>query len=396
MSIRLKFDAFHLKLFALLNMLGLIACFINIRLGIVSSVLIIIICLLKYKTRGYFADFAFIIYLMSSVISVIAYTWNNRPFVIFVQAISFNLIPSLLYFLGKYITKENEEKRWALYTLNAFCFMMIVGTVTYLFIPNFYYQYLGQSVEDFAYGLGDYRYGSFISSIALGSVASISIILYFYLFDNLQRWQRIVYLPIIILNVIMCMQRSAWIVASIALFGSLFHRFGNDRKSRLRIFGLLILFVSLIATVWSFKNYLFTPTQLLYFERRIGTVTLENMFSSRNNQWNSAIEVFRNNPITGFGLGSCGQKAAPFGMAVVTDGNHLRILSEIGIFGFIAFCYVNIRGIYRALKRKEFYFALAIVLYNIAAIGSPIFDQYYASFAYWLILGCTSAIIRTE
>ena len=217
--------------------------------------------------------------------------------------------------------------------------------------------------------------------------------LYFSVFDRLSRWQRIAYLPLILLNVAMCMQRSVWIVAVIALFASLFYKFGKDRKMRIRIFLLLVGVVFLIIVVLIYRNVFFTSTQLLYFESRIGVVTLENMFSSRNSQWQAAFEIFKENPLFGFGLGSCGQKAAPFDMDVVTDGNHLRILVEIGIFGFIAFSFLNVRGVVRSLKRKQFYVAMALILYNLAAVGSPIFDQYYASFAYWIILGCASTNI---
>lgn len=390
MRIKFETETIDLKLFSIINILSLISCFINIGLGILSSVIILLLVIWNTYKRKYIFDPVFCIYLFSSLISMVAYMWNDRPLIIYVQALSFNFIPSLLYFIGRNIAEDSKAKQWALHTLNAFCFMMAIGTIAYLAFPGFYYQYLGQSIESFAYGLGDYRYGSFISSLALGSVSSISIVVYFYIFEELKKWQRISYLPLIILNVVMCMQRSAWIVAVIALFCSVFYKFKSNRKLRIRIIGFLFGLIIIISLIWLGRASIFTSAQLEYFENRLEVVNIASMFGSRNSQWEAAWKVFLKNPLTGLGLGSCGQKAAPYGLAVVTDGNHLRILAEIGIIGFLMFCYINIRAIWRSYKRKQFYFSLAIILYNMAAIGSPIFDQYYASFAYWIILGCAS------
>ncbi len=390
MHIKLAINKIYIRLFAILNVLGLIACFIDIRLGIVSAILIALMFFSRLNLKLLFSDKAFVIFLIANVLSVVAYIWNERPISVFVAAISFNFIPSLLYYIGLYIGSKHEEEQLCYKMLDSFIFMMLVGTIAYLAFPSFYYNYLGQSIESYTYGINEYRYGSYISSIALGAVGSVGTVLYFYLFNKLKAWKKILYIPLIILNVIMCMQRSAWIVTFVALVICLLLRFGSDRKSRIRVIGLVAVFVVFVAIVWTFRSSIFTQIQLSYFERRIGTVNALDMINSRSSQWSSAWKTFMNNPILGFGLGSCGQKAAPYGMAVVTDGNHLRILAEIGFVGFGAFVYMNIRAVYRAIRSNKCYLAIVIILSNIAAFGSPIFDQYYASFAYWLILGCAT------
>jgi len=396
MRICLAPNKVYKNLFLLLNCIGLIACFINIKIGVLSSILIVLICFEHFNSELFFSDTAFIIYLLSCLISGIAYLWNDRPITIFFAAISFNVFPSLLFYLGRYIAQKNETDIVIEKMLNAFVFMMLIGTVTYLLFPNFYFNYMGQSIDSYTYGLGEYRYGSFISSIALGSVGTISTILYFYTFDKLQIWQKALYLPLIILNVLMSMQRAAWIITGVAIISCVLLKFGRNKKTRYRLLGLLLFLLLVIAIFWYNRTAIFTTIQLTYFERRISVINLNDMSSSRVTQWSDAWNVFLNNPLTGYGLGSCGQKAAPYGLSIVTDGNHLRILAEIGIIGFLAFVYMNIRAICFSLHQKKYYFVLVILLCNLAAIGSPIFDQYYASFAYWLILGVATKKYRSR
>lgn len=390
MYLKFKPRELYLHFFTIINVLGLLACFINIKLGIISSALILVLFFQNYKSFLGSYDFVFSLYLFFSIISVISYLWNSRPIVIFFAAISFNFIPSLLYYIGKKAKIDNNIDLFIENMLNAFIIMMLIGTIAYLLFPNIYYQYLGASIESYTYGLEEYRYGSYISSLALGSIGTISIILYFYIFDNLEIWKKTTYLPLIVINVIMCMQRSAWITSAISLIICAFVKFKKNKKARMNIIVVIGIFALLVIIGFNYKEHIFTRTQLVYFENRIKTIEFNGMASSRSSQWIDAWKTFVNNPILGLGLGACGQKAAPYGLEIVTDGNHMRILSEIGIIGFGAFIYINIRGIIKSLKEKNYYLAIAIIACNVAAIGSPIFDQYYASFAYWLLLGCTN------
>lgn len=396
MTRKIKLSQQYLYFFGLLNCLCLLSCFINIKLGVLTSIIILFIFVTKFNLKFFIKDSTFIIYLIANIVSVISFAWNGRPISIFLSAISFNVLPALLYYVGRKMARENNVVSGMKKMLDAFIVMMSVGTITYLLMPNFYYSYIGVSIESYSYGLGEYRYGSFISSLALGSVGIISVILYFYLFDVLKKWQKMIYLPIILLNVLMCMQRAAWLLSAVSLFVCMLLKFGSEKKARMRIIGIAIILIIILVILWVNRASLFTQTQLEYFESRISSFTLQDMITSRNDQWIKAWEIFKENPIVGFGLGACGQKAAPYGLAVVTDGNHLRILSEIGVFGFLAFIYMNIKAIVRSIKSKNYYFALAVITYNIAATGSPVFDQFYSSFAYWIVLGCATTDLPTN
>lgn len=380
----------YLYFFVILNALGLMACFINIRLGILSSVIILLMVVTHLDISLFISDCAFVTYLVSSVVSLIAYAWNGRPINIFFAALSFNVIPTLLYYLGKVIKINGKEKEFVDKILDAFIFMMFIGTVAYIVFPNFYYSHLGQAIESYTNGIKDYRYGSYISSIALGSVGVISIAVYFYAFDRLKFWKKIMYLPLILINVIMCMQRSAWIASIIMLIGCILLRFGVDQKTRLKIIGVVILLFGLGLLIYYKQDLFFTETQIESFNRRIGTVNVNEMISSRSDQWSKAFEIIKGNLFIGYGLGSCGQKAAPYGLAVITDGNHLRIFAEIGIFGFLSFVLMNVKSILNSIRSRCYIMALLLIMCNVTAIGSPIFDQYYASFAFWILLGCAS------
>lgn len=387
---RVALPKLYLNLFSILNLLGIIACFINIKLGIIASIVILILVIAHFRLSLFLSDWPFVIYLICNCVSVVSYIWNERPFSIFIAAISFNLIPALLYYLGKYIGNKNQGDVMIDRLLSAVVFMMAIGTVAYLVFPTFYYNYIGVSIDSYTYGLGEYRYGSFVSSLALGSIGTICVILYFYRFECLAFWKKIVYLSLIIANVILCMQRSAWLTMLIALFVCFFLKFTGNRKARIRLIAFSVLFA--IVAVVAFMNIdkILTPTQLMYFESRLNVLTISEMTSSRSDQWIKAWNTFCSNPITGFGLGSCGQKAAAYNLAIVTDGNHLRILAEIGFVGFLAFIIMNFRSVIKSIRGCNYYLALVVIICNMAATGSPIFDQYYSSFAYWLILGLAS------
>lgn len=387
---RIRVPKIYLNLFSILNVFGIIACFVNIKLGIVSALLILIFVITHFNLKLFLNDFGFMLYLFCNLLSIVSYMWNQRPLSVFISAISFNVIPSLLYYLGKYIAESNQDGIVIDRLLSAVVNMMLIGMVAYLIFPSFYYEYIGASIDSYTYGLGEYRYGSFISSLALGSIGTICVILYFYRFENLTFWKKIIFLPTIIINVILCMQRSAWVTTIIAICACLIHKFKNNRKLRIRLIGIFIIFSFFMAVVIFNIDKILTPTQLMYFESRLNVLKISEMTSSRSDQWIQAWNIFCSNPITGYGLGSCGQKAATLGLSIITDGNHLRILAEIGFFGFLSFVIMNIKSIINSVKKKNYYFAFVIIICNMAAIGSPIFDQYYSSFAFWLILGLAS------
>lgn len=382
----------YLNFFSILNFLGIISRFINIKLGITASIVILILVIAHFRVSLFFSDRPFVVYLICNCVSVISYIWNERPLSIFIAAISFNLIPSLLYYLGKYIGNANQGDAMIDRLLSAVIFMMAIGTVAYLLFPTFYYNHIGVSIDSYTLGLVEYRYGSFVSSLALGSIGTICVILYFYRFEYLALWKKTVYLPLIIVNVILCMQRSAWLTTLISLIVCLFLGFWGNHKSRVRLLALSVLYIIVALIALANIDKILTPTQLMYFKDRLNVLTISEMISSRSTQWIKAWNIICSNPITGFGLGSCGQKAAAYNLAIVTDGNHLRILAEIGFVGFLAFTIMNIRSVIRSIRGKNYYLALVVIVCNIAAIGSPIFDQYYSSFAFWLILGLASTV----
>ena len=252
---RVVLPKLYLNLFSILNLLGIIACFINIKLGIIASIIILMLVIAHFRASLFFSDWSFVVYLICNCVSVVSYMWNERPLSIFIAAISFNLIPSLLYYLGKYIGKINQGDAMIDRMLSAVVFMMAIGTVAYLMFPTLYYNYIGISIDSYTYGLYEYRYGSFISSLALGSIGTICVILYFYRFECLALWKKIVYLLFIIVNVILCMQRSAWLTTLIALFVCLFLKLSGNRKARIRLIALSVLFV-IVATVSLLQVYL--------------------------------------------------------------------------------------------------------------------------------------------
>lgn len=377
-----------LSVFSILNFLSLISIFlINIRLGVISSVLIFLIELYVFRLNLFKNDYAYIFFFFINILSVCAYIWNGRPISIFIAAVSYNLIPTMMYMLGRQIAIEGYIEEFAKKVLNANLFLIIFGLITYIFFSDFYYAKVGQSLDTHAWGIADYRFGSYITSINLGSACAASIPLYNMIKHRLVVWQKIVYLPCIIIALILSMQRGAWIVATIALLTCYFININIIRKKKIVKFvkALISLFAIVIA-IYALRNIIFTSEQIIFFEKRIVGIDLEGMFAERTYQWKDAWEIFTKYPF-GIGLGAGGHKAYSYGFSVVNDNNYLRILVELGILGFISFIVLAIKALHRCFVLKMSHIAVVLVTYLIAAMGSNVFDLFYSSFIFWMFLG---------
>ncbi len=367
----------------ILHVLIVINCVINVRIGVLSYLLILFCFIAEFKYKDILSNPSFVIYLLCSLFSAVSYTYNGRPFAVYLSAIGFNVVPTLLYILGYNASKNRIfTVDYVNQLLLPPVILMGIGIVLYLIMPSFYYAHIGVSPDSYTYGLGEYRYGAFVGSLALGSICVSCLALVLSIFNELKTWKKLLYMLIIIFNVIFCMQRSAWGVACLLILYYFYKRIREGSSSIIKI--LIVAVIVIIAGAAIIIPNL-SEEQIIYFGLRLQSFNMES-FLGRSEQWLEGLGIFKSN-IWGFGLGSVGQKAVPYNLEVVTDGNHIRILAELGVIGFLAFIVMNVtafRGFYRS---HNYCLSFLIVCYNISAIGSPIFDQWYASFYFWLILG---------
>lgn len=365
------------NIFYFFNLISLARLFNqSIKAGIISSVLIIILLILNFrKIKITKRNINFYIFIIINLMSISSYLYNDLDIYLYFAGISYNLIPSLLYILGMIYAQNSTE-----YFLNKILLsnMVILGIGMILFIsrPSFYSAFLA----DNSY----YRMLSYLgSSMQIGNISAISIPL---LFANLKKFGRVqnsIFFIITFIGLMLSMQRSAWIAGLIALVLSLMIYYNKNLslKKLISLYSIFFILIIIIPIVFmtvvpvSFQGHVL---------RRFDTFDI-SMFTSRTNQWESAIDIFLEYPL-GYGLGSAGHKSATLGLSVVPDGNYFRILVETGIFGILTFSGFNIQGLKSSWQKNKYLFVI-LIIYLLQAIGTNVFDLMYSSFIYWFILG---------
>jgi len=373
------------NIFPAINILCLIALvFPNMRLGVASSVLILIVLALTKGIWKYaLGDRVFSAFILINILSVFSYLYNGRPIIIYIAAASYTLIPSMLYYLGAVHANQYDFSAVGRKILYTAVFILAFGLFFYFLFPDFYYEHIGQSLDQFVHGKEDYRFGSYIDSINLGSVCVSSIPLTFLLPKNkFSTPIRIAVWGVILTALMLSMQRSAWVVAILMII-ALFIMSMRGKVSRRKV---CILGLCCLAALCVIVVILVCLDSADYFLVRLKSINPINMLKERWYQWEAGFDIVLKNP-WGFGMGSLGHKAAQYGLGVVCDCNYLRILGETGVVGFALFIIVNIRAINVTIQRRNLLGAMVLCGFYLQAIGSNVMDLFFCSFIYWYILG---------
>lgn len=380
------------NIFTIIN----VACFLltllkNKSIGTYTSLIILFIL---YKNKDVFysgKDQLFKFFICINLITGLSYLYNGVNFIIFFQAISYSIIPSLLYLLGaKQYRLGVLQESLANNILYPSVILMGIGLFFYLIFPDFYFSNIGQDINTYKWGLADYRFGSYISSSNLGSLCVSCIPLYFVSIKTRGGLFNSVILIIILTSLALCMQRSSWAV-SILFFCIIIFRTINFSV----IIPYIVMLLVLLFVGGFFIRNLFTEEQIKFMITRFSNLDLEQMSSERVKQWMHALNIFYNNP-WGFGLGTLGHKASEAGYSTCSDGNYFKILGEIGIVGFALFIGMILKALKKYWKGCSI-LALVILGFSLQAIGSNVFELYFSSYVFWYILGYLHAYkpIRT-
>jgi O-antigen ligase len=307
--------------------------------------------------------------------TVMSYAFNDLDIYLYLAGLSYNLIPMFLYLIGMFYS-QNSHEEYTNRILVSNIIILGVGVILFILRPDFYTKILTNNPY--------YRMESYLgSSMPIGNIAAVSIPL---LFLNLFRYSKLrktILFIIILSGLILSMQRSAWIAGLFALFFSLIIYLNKklNLKKVLVVYSIIFIMVLVVPVVFN----TFVPD---YFQahlyRRLETFDI-SMFTSRTDQWRTAIDIFLKYPL-GYGLGSAGHKSAVLGINIVPDGNYFRILVETGLIGFVAFVIFNIQGLLNAWVKNKYIF-IALLIYLMQAIGTNVLDLIYSSFIYWFLLG---------
>lgn len=373
-------NALVIFIFLMFNVLSFVdVFFINLRVGLLSSIFIVVFIVVNSKylyLLGKNKNLIFMIYIIVSILSVFGYLINDRPLELYFKAINYNLLPSMLYIMGMVsVRKEDNVLSLIVYSNSIILF---IGLLIYFLFPEFYWE------KYYAAGGSLLRFGSYIGSIQVGSIAVVNIPLIFSNKLKIHLKIKLVLLIISIISIILCAQRSTYI--NLVIVTILLLTVSFKIKSKLNLFRTvrvaIVLIISGILVFQIFDNFIGEQLKN-YFLMRIMSID-DGMITDRSGQWIVAINYFLKFPY-GMGLGAGGDKASALGMLLIPDGSYLRILVETGLFGISSFIGINIIAIMN--KKASIYHKIALTTYLLAAIGNNVFDLYYSSFIYWILLG---------
>ena len=374
-------------LFPIFNLISFIsAFFINLRAGALAGILIFIYAATHRNCLRCLREPAFLIFYLANVLSIYAYAFNGRPIAIYVSCITYNLLPMLMYGIGKANTSGERNNPVLKSLLISNGVIVLIGFLIY-FSPSLAARVGMDSMVTAgisATGKG-YRFGSYLGSLELGSVCAISVpLLLMHNYKN--KLIKPAMLIVFSVALLLTMQRGAWIVGIASIIACLIISAVLDREGFKTIMLYTLLGVIVVYVLTFFVDHYMSAGLLKHLEIRLQRFNIEAMSVGRTGQASKAVELFFQYPF-GFGLGAAGNKASPYHMQVVPDGNLMRILVETGIIGIISFAVLNIKAIFNGIKNKYYFMTVIIILYLAHSIGSNVLDFYYGSFAYWYILG---------
>jgi O-antigen ligase len=191
--------------------------------------------------------------------------------------------------------------------------------------------------------------------------------------------------------IIMTMQRSAWLGASLSIILLLYYTLRNRNiiKSNVYIFLILLLF-GVIGL-----GSLIDLNTLDFLIERLDSLVQGDAVSERSATWTGGINNFFNIP-SGVGIGTLGQAARVGGLPSeynrVLDGDYFRILSELGLVALVFYFVLFFRLFFRLFKvRKiapdELAIYLALIVLSVNMLGSNTTEFYFINFIYWVCVG---------
>lgn len=315
-------------LFPLFNIMSFIsAFFINLRAGALAGIIILIYVLMHKNCLKCFKDAGFLIFYSANIFSIYAYIFNERPVIIFASCITYNLLPMLMYGIGKASTAKERENPLLRALILSNIVIVAIGLIIY-FSPSLALRVSMDSINTAGinYAGKGYRFGSYMGSLELGSICAISVpLLLMQKFKN--NLVKPVFLLLFSVAILLTMQRGAWIVGTVSVAACMAIQAVFYHKGFKAIFGYALLGFVIMAVLLYFVDHFMSAGLLQHLKIRLQHFNLTHMSEGRSTQASKGIELFLQYPL-GFGLGAAGNKASAYHMQVVSDGNLIRILAD--------------------------------------------------------------------
>jgi hypothetical protein len=142
----------------------------------------------------------------------------------------------------------------------------------------------------------------------------------------------------------------------------------------------------------TFKYEEILPYNLIEYtrDRLISTESIKSIFKERESGREKGWELIAEYPL-GLGIGATTGGADYAGankIGAIVDANFFRITVDLGIQGILIFFIIIIFSLKSALKKENsFLWLIVIGVYCAQALGSNVFDNFYVSHMFWLLLG---------
>ncbi len=362
----------------------------QVRPGIVFTALFVFLWILSIgyilKLRN-IASLVFLLFLCCILLTGLNYFSTDANPLLFFHGVQFLVLPMVFFILG--ISSLEQRSIFILTNIiKANILVCLVGLILYLWMPEFYINYLYNIQPNFNleyYSLYP-RLSSFMGSTAVGTVCAVSIPIVFFLFQKkkFKLGISVAFICVFIVTGFLSFQRSAWVAIIFGLFLSIIYL----RRTRLNVnspnsnkFIMLILFVGFVLLVYSIKTL---PDE--WVVTRFESIT--EAASERSSQWQRGLTIVGEKPF-GAGIGSTTHRAIILGYRGIPDGNYFRMLSDYGILGFSIFILLVVYSLINSFRVNRYIFiCLLVILFQ--AIGSNIIDFAYTGSIFWFLLGMAS------
>lgn len=374
--------------------------FLNMLLGGIIPVYIVVSVVASYSgwltirylhqrvtVAGQFSplELAVTAYLLLSAVSFLLFFQPNHPAptAAFAYGVHRLLMPACLFFAVK-STDAGGRLRLIRWICLLSVWLIVVGAILHFARPPFYSDFLTRyysttTVE----ATGVYaRMISYLGSTLIGIVAAGTIALV--PSARFSTAAGAVVVAIMVAGASLAQQRGGFVATLIALGYYLFASRGTIRSKVIAatVGGLLLT----AAVMWVSVSNEEVLQLLLHRFSSIGEALGERSYS-----YIIAMSYFRDFPF-GAGLGT----TAPTDLNLrgeITDGNFMRIFADLGPIGLLLFLSVVVMGIGRAARSSGGGgWIVMLIVYCIVALGTNVFDTYYAGHLFWAALGMVDAL----
>jgi hypothetical protein len=335
-------------------------------------------------------DFAVALYLIVSLVSGLTYLNPANPSApeSFIYGIHYFVLPMCLYYAVKMIDTARQDR-----LLRLVCFLNVAaiafGLVLFYLRPGFYHAYLTEKVfgavqipmeEWQLFG----RLQSYLGSTAVGTIAATTLVLLAVV--PLPLKAALVSAPVLIIGSLLTYQRGG-------LFASLLAGVYLIVKAPKSLIAKVLLPFSM-ALCLLLSVFLYSDLDESYWIRlkdKYSWASVLEILNWRDRGYAPAIDYIVDFPF-GVGLGGTSSAAHGGGFATrgqVVDANFMRILTDLGMVGLLAFGVVLWQAAKTALhkKRRPGGWILLIGLFCLISLGTNTLDSFYVSHCFWLFLG---------